>query len=87
MDSDDLRKSLERLRAELGRTASVDAESRESLRRLSVDIDRLVGEPPSQDSPSHRPRLRELEVKFEVEHPALAQTVRELMDALGKAGL
>ena len=88
MDSDALRKSLEKLHAELGRAPHVDAESRELLRRLSADIDRLVDQPQTQQAvTSHRPRLKELEVRFEVEHPALAQTVRELIDALGKAGL
>ncbi|MGH8262071.1 MAG: DUF4404 family protein [Steroidobacterales bacterium] len=88
MDSEALRKSLEKLQAELGRAPRVDAESRELLRRLSADIDRLVDQPPSQPAAtSHRSSLEELEVRFEVEHPALAQTVRELIDALGKAGL
>lgn len=88
MDSSDLRKTLDKLRAQLGSAPRIDAESRELLRRLSADIDRLVDQPPSQAAESsHRSRLEELEVRFEVEHPALAQTVRELIDALGKAGL
>ena len=45
MDSDALRKSLEKLQAELARAPRVDAESRELLRRLSADIDRLVAQP------------------------------------------
>ena len=88
MDSDALRKSLEKLQAELARAPRVDAESRELLRRLSADIDRLVAQPGSQPvGTPHRPGLQELEARFEAEHPALAQTVRELFDALGKAGL
>ncbi len=88
MDSSALRKAVEKLRAQLGRAPRVDDESRETLRRLSADIDRLVEQPQSQPAEtSHRSRLEELEVRFEVEHPALAQTVRELIDALGKAGL
>jgi len=88
MDSSDLRKTLEKLRAQLGGAPRVDDESRDMLRRLSADIDRLVDQPPLQPAAtSHRSSLEELEVRFEVEHPALAQTVRELIDALGKAGL
>ena len=88
MDSSDLRKTLEKLRAQLGGAPRVDDESRNMLRRLSADIDRLVDQPPLQPAAtSHRSSLEELEVRFEVEHPALAQTVRELIDALGKAGL
>ena len=33
------------------------------------------------------PRLESLAVKFEAGHPALAETLRELMDALVKAGI
>ena len=88
MDSSDLRKTLEKLRAELGRAPRVDEESREALRRLSADIDRLVKQPQAQSvETAHRSRLEEFEVRFEVEHPALAQTLRELIDALAKAGL
>jgi len=88
MDSSDLRKTLDKLRAQLGSAPRIDAESRELLRRLSADIDRLVEQPASQPAETaHRSSLEELEVRFEVEHPALAQTVRELIDALGKAGL
>jgi hypothetical protein len=88
MDSSALRQLLEKLHVQLGHTPRVDAESRELLRRLSADIDRLVQEPESQQAAAaHGPKLKELEVKFEVDHPALAQTVRELIDALGKAGL
>jgi hypothetical protein len=88
MDSKVLRSALAKLHEELGRAPRVDAESRELLRQLSTDIERLVDQPTPQSSmKAHRPRLEELEVKFEVEHPALAETVREIIDALGKAGL
>ena len=33
------------------------------------------------------PRLESLAVRFEASHPALAETLREVVDALGKAGL
>jgi hypothetical protein len=88
MDSQALRSALVKLHEELGRAPRVDAESRELLRQLSADIERLVDRPEAHASmKAHRPRLKELEVKFEVEHPALAETVRECIDALGKAGL
>jgi hypothetical protein len=88
MDSQALRSALVKLHEELGRAPRVDAESRELLRQLSADIERLMDQPESQASmKAHRPRLKELEVKFEVEHPALAETMREFIDALGKAGL
>lgn len=88
MDSKALRSALAKLHEELGRAPSVDAESRALLRQLSTDIERLADQPaPPSAMKAHRPRLEELEVKFEVEHPSLAETVREIIDALGKAGL
>jgi hypothetical protein len=35
----------------------------------------------------HTPRLESLAVRFEAGHPAIAETVRELIDALVKAGI
>lgn len=32
-------------------------------------------------------KLKELAAKLEVEHPALAEAVREVIDTLGKAGI
>jgi hypothetical protein len=88
MDPTALRNALAKLHKELGRAPRVDPESRELLRQLAIDIERLVDRPESQvPATSHRPRLKELEVKFEAEHPALAATVREFVDALAKAGL
>ncbi len=88
MDSSALRNALEKLHADLGATPRVDPESRELLRQLATDIERLVDRPaPESSMKAHRPRLEELEVKFEMEHPALAATVREFIDALAKAGL
>ena len=88
MEPDNLRKALAKLHEELGRAPRVDPESRKLLQQLSMDIERLVDQPASgTSSVSHRPRLKELEVKFEAEHPALATTLREFIDALAKAGL
>jgi hypothetical protein len=83
-----MRDALAKLHEELVRASRVDPESRELLRKLASDIERLVDRPGSQrPAESHRPRLGELAAKFEAEHPALAETVREIIDALAKAGL
>jgi Domain of unknown function (DUF4404) len=57
------------------------------------DIERaLAGTRPGDDVPAagvaaHLPRLEELAVQFQAAHPGLAATLRQLMDALGKAGI
>ena len=56
---------------------------------LTHDIERMLGdpglEPKSVADPV--PRLEALAVRFESDHPALAQVLRQLVDALGKAGI
>jgi hypothetical protein len=88
MDSGKLRDALAKLHEELARAPRIDPESRKILRQLAVDIERLADRPEAQAAAaSHRPRLEELEARFEAEHPAIAATVREFIDALAKAGL
>jgi hypothetical protein len=36
---------------------------------------------------AHTPRLESLAVRFEAGHPAIAEALRELIDALVKAGI
>ena len=92
MDPNALRNALTKLHQELGRAQQVDPESRKLLQELARDIERLAAKPKSAtpatlSQPTHRHRLEELEVKFEADHPALAATLREFIDALAKAGL
>lgn len=68
--------------------ASIDAPTRESLLLLLGDLTRLLGTPSldDEDQPLTE-RLEGLAVRFEAEHPAVGQAVRQLIDALGKAGI
>lgn len=85
----DLRERLATLHAELGKTSSVDPESRELLVALLDDITRVLqrsaGNQEEQESLAER--LDELAVQFEAEHPALGTSIRRVMDALAKAGI
>jgi hypothetical protein len=81
----DLRELLAELHLKLGQAQSVDADSRLLLRTVAGDIEKALGgkgAPAPQES-----KLNELAVKFEAEHPALAEAVRDVIDALGKAGI
>jgi hypothetical protein len=51
------------------------------------DIERTLGEGSTAAPPAATPRLEQLAVKFEASHPALAETLREVIDALAKAGI
>lgn len=84
-----LRDRLDALHDELGSTESVDTATRERLILLLGDITRLLersGRSEPHDA-SILARLEALAVSFEAEHPSLGGAVRQLVDALAKAGI
>jgi hypothetical protein len=81
----DLRTLLAELHLKLGEAHAVDPGSRSLLTAVAADIEAALGR--SQASAAPRSKLDELAAKFEVEHPALAEAVRDVLDALGKAGI
>ena len=86
MAQENLRELLAQLHARLGNAKSLDAESRELLTTLSHDIERALGRVSDETAPA-RNSLESVAVRLEAEHPALATIVRQLVDALGKAGI
>lgn len=88
-----LQQSLARLHAELATAPHVDPASRQLLREVLADIERVLQQTPPQAStgpvrahPSI-PRLEALAIEFDAEHPGLAGSLRQLVDLLGRAGL
>jgi hypothetical protein len=67
---------------------SLDPRTRELLMLLLNDLTRLLGAA-SLDNEEHPlgERLEQLAVNFEAEHPAVGTAVRQLIDALAKAGI
>ena len=88
-----LQQSLARLHAELAQAPRVDPKSRQLLRELLADIERILQESSPDQKPAARraepsvPRLEALAIEFEAEHPGLAGSLRQLVDLLGRAGL
>jgi len=96
IDPDKLSDAIEDLHQTLNQTPLVDEGPRSQLRELLVDIGRLLERPdlvnePAAELPTaddaHHHRLENMAVGFEAEHPALAANLRQIVDALGKAGL
>jgi hypothetical protein len=99
MKPDALRAQLAKLHEELGNMRRVDPRSNQLLGELLQDIKRLLDEPPIDAPATQRARfappgatslperLENVAVQFEADHPTLAQSVRRLIDLLGKAGL
>ncbi|MGH8230530.1 MAG: DUF4404 family protein [Steroidobacteraceae bacterium] len=91
--SGDLQRSLSRLHQLLARTSRVEQGSKQVLRELLTDIERLLGRDSAAPGsaagmpPASQSRLKALAVELEVEHPSLAAGLREFIDLLGQAGL
>ncbi len=82
MNTQQLKKTLKRLHAELESTGTADPELKNLLRDLDDDIQRLT-----EDDASPGERLEQAAVGFEAEHPRVAMLLRELQDTLAKLGL
>ena len=85
-----LRDLLARLRERLSQTG-LDPESRKHLATLVQDLDGTLGEDGAQGAAGtggrHTHRLESLAVRFEADHPSLAEVIREVIDALARAGI
>jgi hypothetical protein len=86
-----LRELLARVHERLGQTGSVDPQSRTLLSALVRDIDRALGRGGAVSAAgpagSHAQGLETLAVRFEADHPALAEVIREVIDALARVGI
>jgi hypothetical protein len=86
MADNTLQELLQRVREHLG-AGPVEGDARQQLGALMHDIEhKLNAGAPAGAAPA-TPRLEALAVRFEASHPGLAETLREVIDTLGKAGL
>ncbi|HEX8758259.1 MAG TPA: DUF4404 family protein [Steroidobacteraceae bacterium] len=86
-----LRELLARVRERLSRAKSVDPDSRRVLSSVVHDIDHALGREGAPGAAgaagSHAPRLESLAVRFEADHPSLAEVIREVIDTLVRGGI
>lgn len=95
MSSQELHTLLARLHAELQGSPQLDAQARQQLQELAADLARFgevaapgtSGTPGAQAAGAHASRLEALVARFDGAHPQLAASLRELADALGRAGV
>ena len=85
MTDNTLQSLLLQLHAELARTDTMDGESRALLTSALHDIEAALSR--SDDAPPASGQLGSLAARFEADHPTLVVTLRQLVDALGKAGI
>jgi hypothetical protein len=86
MSQSDLRNLLTQLHARLGNAQSLDADDRRLLTTVLADIEHAL-EKGTGTRPAPGGGLESLAVKFEADHPALAETLRRVADTLAKAGI
>ena len=90
VSEESLRELLGRVHERLRQAGSVDPESRKLLATLVRDIDRALGRGGAREGEGagqHAPRLESLAVRFEADHPGLAEVIREVIDALVRVGI
>jgi hypothetical protein len=87
MDRDRLHETLRQLHRELQSTETTDPQTRELLVAVQDDIDRVTG--PGEDPPAEDfgDRIENLAARFEVDHPALALALRQVMTTLSSMGI
>lgn len=101
MDRHELTSLLDKLRGELASGQAVDEQLRQSLQTLEQDIQKVLARSGESvptavahgasagddDEGSLSERAQEIEARFASEHPYLANTLRDVMDTLGKMGI
>jgi len=86
MPRENLRTSLDKLRAELASDASLNAATRKQLEEIASSIEQVLAE----SDPDYRETLDRIEnaaLGFEARHPAFARVLSEVTDALAKLGI
>ena len=86
MSDDELRNLLAQLHARLGGARPLDDDDRRLLVTLLGDVEKALEKPSVAPAPDAS-GLESLAVKFEADHPALAEGLRRLADTLAKAGI
>ena len=88
MANDSLRDRIAKLHAELSDAHRDNPETHRPLGEILPDIKRLTEAPAGAAKDATLPqRLERVAVQFEAEHPALAGSVRRIVDLLGEVGI
>jgi len=84
----ELQHTLRGLHEELNQAQRLDPEDRAMLETLLDDIRRVLEAPAEQPAPAERSdALEGAAVRLEAGHPGVANALRAVIDALGKAGI
>ena len=85
-DRESLQTLLGKVHERLNEAGSADVGSRELLTQVMQDIERTLGQGAAPKE-ANTSRLEALAVRFEADHPALAASLRRLVDLLSEVGI
>lgn len=85
MSKEELHRSLDALKAEVGKLNESDDEVRRRVEALIADVERGIDDPDEEDE-SLTERVNHFVEQFENEHP-IAKTLRRFVTALGEIGI
>ncbi len=86
MTEKNLNELLRELNQALEKIDEIDPETRELVKDLDEDINRLL-ESGEEDLEGVVDRARSIETRFALEHPFAERFLREIIDALAKVGI
>lgn len=89
MDSEQLRRSLEALRAEVNRADLSEGRVRKRINALITDLEVKLDRPDDEDDDddSFVERLRDGFEQFKLEHPDATSLINRILVSLGEAGI
>ena len=87
MPREHLKQTLVELHAELGRSASLDDETKNLLAEVLADIRDVLASEVEPTGETLATRLRDATEDFESSHPTLTALVNQVTEALGRAGI
>ena len=87
MDENTVRERLAKLHAELDQAQRENPAAREGLSTILPEVKRLSESGVGGSDAALPARLERVAVQFEADHPALAGSVRRLVDLLAEVGI
>lgn len=87
MPASDLQKQLDSLREQLDKTPPLSLAERDDLNKLAEQIDAQIKVETATQDASLVDNVNLAVERFEVEHPALAGTLRNIVQTLGNIGI
>ncbi|MEO8400001.1 MAG: DUF4404 family protein [Ignavibacteriaceae bacterium] len=85
-----LNQSLEQLHERLKKISSIDEESKNTLRKISNDINNLLEKPTEKAAEEKNEiidSLKESATQFEADHPELAESIHIIIHTLSNMGM